>query len=190
MAYILLASEMTIALKRSFDSKQVQDKLTVSKMKADWAMSNPSLPAQTGNDAKCIQPAYFDIMMEYWSDKKGYQRESLFSTDDPNDDDDNSSHGSDSASSDSEQELSQSKRRRVKNTMKKTQEKKQRSQAEAIESGFAAVKDGLIAMAGAIAIPSQPPSSSFDSVLEILQTQSNQLGQLIALLSKKDNSQS
>ncbi|KAG9404993.1 hypothetical protein AC1031_004096 [Aphanomyces cochlioides] len=117
MAYILLASEMTIALKRSFDSKQVQDKV-LSKMKADWAMSNPSLPAQTGNDAKGIQPAYFDIMMEYWSDKKGYQREPLFSTDDPNDDDDNSSHGSDSASSDSEQELSQSKRRRVKNTMK------------------------------------------------------------------------
>ncbi|KAH9081315.1 hypothetical protein LEN26_021381 [Aphanomyces euteiches] len=61
MAYILLASAMTIALKRSFDSKQVQDKL--SKMKADWSMSNPSLPAQTGNDTKGIQPAYFDIMM-------------------------------------------------------------------------------------------------------------------------------
>jgi len=59
-------------------------------MNSQWVKSLPSKPKPTGNrsdkDSEVKgngkEPPHFDIMLEYWSDKAGFKRESLLSTDD------------------------------------------------------------------------------------------------------------
>ncbi|KAG9399279.1 hypothetical protein AC1031_012233 [Aphanomyces cochlioides] len=80
VAYVMLAAELSVDMQSEFTPKQAQDKL--AKMKVEWSVSNPSLAQPTGHSARPPQPQHFDIMMEFWGSKVGYQRESLLTTDD------------------------------------------------------------------------------------------------------------
>ena len=57
-------------------------------MNSLWATSLPSKPKLTGNhedsevEGNGKEPPHFDIMFKYCSDKAGFKRESLLSTDD------------------------------------------------------------------------------------------------------------
>ncbi|KAF0748214.1 hypothetical protein AaE_007426, partial [Aphanomyces astaci] len=84
VAYVMLATELSLSMQREFTSKQVQDKF--AKMKTEWSISKPSLPSPTGNCALQPVPMHYDVMLEYWGEKAGYQREALMSTDDISDD--------------------------------------------------------------------------------------------------------
>ncbi|KAG9406352.1 hypothetical protein AC1031_002671 [Aphanomyces cochlioides] len=130
LAYASLAAELSIAMDRTFTSKQIQDKF--ARMKSEWSTSKPSTPMPTGNGKLAKQPCNMDIMLEYWSEKRGMQRESLLSTDD-------------------EQTTKPSTRDDAKKTTKRSTfekhdngrtAKKQKSPAEALESGLNAIKDG------------------------------------------------
>ncbi|RHZ39690.1 hypothetical protein DYB26_014751, partial [Aphanomyces astaci] len=85
VAYVMLATKLSVSMEREFTAKQVQDKL--AKMKSEWSLSKPSLASPTRNETKPPQPMHFDVMLEYWGDKIGYKRESLMSTDDVSEDD-------------------------------------------------------------------------------------------------------
>ncbi|ETW05277.1 hypothetical protein H310_04235 [Aphanomyces invadans] len=96
----MLATELSVAMKREFTAKQVQDKL--AKMKTEWSLSKPSLAAPTGNTPLALEPLHYEVMLEYWGEKVGFQRESLMSTDDVCDDD-NSETKQDHSSNDDEE---------------------------------------------------------------------------------------
>ncbi|ETV68323.1 hypothetical protein H257_15645 [Aphanomyces astaci] len=78
-AYVMLAAELSVAMESDYTVAQVQDKF--SKLKTTWAMTKPSNPSDTGNAPLAPLPPHYDIMLEFWGSKKGYQRESLMSTD-------------------------------------------------------------------------------------------------------------
>ncbi|KAG9399618.1 hypothetical protein AC1031_012005 [Aphanomyces cochlioides] len=53
LAYASLAAELSIAMDRTFTSKQIQDK---------WSTSKPFTPMPTGNGKLAKQPSNMDIM--------------------------------------------------------------------------------------------------------------------------------
>ncbi|KAF0750648.1 hypothetical protein AaE_006635 [Aphanomyces astaci] len=83
VAYVMLATELSVVMQREFTAKQVQDKL--AKMKTEWSLSKPTLPAPTGNSPRALLPLHYDVMLDYWGEKAGFRRESLISTDDTSD---------------------------------------------------------------------------------------------------------
>ncbi|KAF0724528.1 hypothetical protein Ae201684P_012628 [Aphanomyces euteiches] len=78
-AWVMLAAELSVTMERDYNVAQVQDKF--SKLKAAWALSKPSIPGPTGNEDSMPMPQDYDVMLEYWGDKLGFQRDSLMSTD-------------------------------------------------------------------------------------------------------------
>ncbi|KAH9179413.1 hypothetical protein AeNC1_017319, partial [Aphanomyces euteiches] len=51
-------------MKRLYTAKQVKDKW--AKMKSEWSKSKPNAPKQTGNEFSRLMPAHYDLMLEYW----------------------------------------------------------------------------------------------------------------------------
>ncbi|KAF0706623.1 hypothetical protein AaE_014022 [Aphanomyces astaci] len=67
VAYVMLATELSVSMEREFTAKQVQDKL--AKMKSEWSLSKPRLARPTGNATKPPQPMHFDVILEYWGEE-------------------------------------------------------------------------------------------------------------------------
>ncbi|ETV88746.1 hypothetical protein H257_00260 [Aphanomyces astaci] len=61
----MLAAELSVAMDNEYSVAQ------------DKALSNPS---KTGNAPSAPLPLHYDAMLEYWSDKNGFRKESLMST--------------------------------------------------------------------------------------------------------------
>ncbi|KAG9406203.1 hypothetical protein AC1031_020407 [Aphanomyces cochlioides] len=171
LAYGLLASELSVDMRRVFTQRQVKDKL--AKMKSEWSKSNPSTPLPTGNDSARFVPAHYDVMLEYWGDKDGYRRESLMTTDDgfeaeekdePNRfnemaagfDAQSDGHHEDEHEFDSwnnakhAQRDARNKKRVFSRTKDETKSSKQKTHADAIEAGLFAIKDGLVSLGQAM----------------------------------------
>ncbi|KAH9146712.1 hypothetical protein LEN26_004935 [Aphanomyces euteiches] len=184
-ATILLASELSLDMKREFTAKQVQDKF--AKLKSEWSLSRPTASLPTGNCDLRPKPAHYDLMMEYWGEKLGYQRESLMATDDMNE------ASADGQGDDTLDEYSEATDcDEIKNNDKKRPAKKAKrknSQSKALESGFNAVKEGLMYLGNSMSAQTTPLSrqesnqgATLDDVLGAIREQSNTLNQLVAHL--------
>ncbi|KAF0717168.1 Aste57867_2459 [Aphanomyces stellatus] len=125
----MLTADLSATMQREFTAKQIQEKM--SSMKADWATSNPSLPSPTGNLPKVPYPAHYDVMLEYWGSKVGYQRESLMSTDDVE-------QTTLDLESDATEDIDKDEPTQQQN--KRQKKKSGKSHSEAIEAGFNAMK--------------------------------------------------
>ncbi|RHY13987.1 hypothetical protein DYB32_010882 [Aphanomyces invadans] len=173
LAYASLAAELSVQMDRTFTSKQLQDK---------WSTSKPSNPQPTGNKKATKVPSNYDIMLEYWSERKGLQRESLLSTDD------------ESREAAMPNEILAVKKEDLEDDDGGRPSKKQRSSAEALESGLLAIKDGLVSLGQSLAVPApSPPAPPVDSVsltdvLKAIHDQSLIMTQLLNRMTNANNS--
>ncbi|ETW01381.1 hypothetical protein, variant [Aphanomyces invadans] len=154
-------------------------------------MTKPSNPSDTGNGPLAPLPPHYDIMLEFWGAKKGFQRESLMSTDaiivdGANSSDETQLKRENGSDDDSDIDKPQERRKKRAKTTKAT------SQGEALEAGFLAIKEGLIhlgtSLSTATPTPPPPPASgaTLDDVLRAIQGQSDTMAQLLAhLVSRK-----
>ncbi|ETV63856.1 hypothetical protein H257_19208 [Aphanomyces astaci] len=177
-AYVMLAAELSVAIESDY---------TFSKLKTTWAMTKPSNPSDTGNAPVAPLPPHYDIMLEFSGSKKGYQRESLMSTDAIITDATNSSDEAQvkrEHSSDDDYDSDKPPERRK----KREKVTKASSQGGALEAGFLAIKEGLIHLGTSLSAttPSPPPppasSATLDDVLCAIQGQSDTMAQLLAHL--------
>ncbi|ETV63810.1 hypothetical protein, variant [Aphanomyces astaci] len=161
-------------------------------MKAAWVISKPSSPSQTGNAALSPLPLHYDVMLEYWSAKKGYQRESLMSTDVT---DDKRNDYSDDIDIKDEHDLKDQSDDETSYERRKKRSKvvKPKKHSEALEAGFLALKDGLIhlgtSLAAAPTVSHVPTTgTTMDDVLRAIQGQSATMAKLLAhLVAQKEN---
>ncbi|ETV74869.1 hypothetical protein H257_10908 [Aphanomyces astaci] len=160
-----LRCELSVSMEREFTVLQIQDKL--AKLKTEWSMSKPSLPAPTGNVKKVALPQFYDVMLEYWGEKVGFQRESLMSTDDANDYDGGAM-----------------------DPAEKSHVSVSRRPGDAIEAGLNAVKEGLMFLGTSMASV-QPPApiassgTSLDDVVRALNAQVATMDRLLAHIAEK-----
>ncbi|KAG9398191.1 hypothetical protein AC1031_014790 [Aphanomyces cochlioides] len=166
IAYSFLASELSARMKREFTVKHIQNKF--SKLQQEWSKSNPSLPTPTGNVPLEKPPAYFDIMMEYWGAASSGVESDL-----DYDCDFDEGHDFDSEE-ESQQVLEHQKKKRKKMTKAKTQ-------AETLESGFQAVKEGLLGL-GASMNQNDGLHNQISSLMEIVKEQSKQIAALTSVM--------
>ncbi|KAF0707564.1 hypothetical protein AaE_013548 [Aphanomyces astaci] len=180
VAYVMLAAELSLAMEREYTVLQIQDKL--AKLKTAWSTSKPTLPGPTGNEAKQAPPQYYDIMLEYWGDKVGFQRESLMSTDDVDKEEPKI------LDVDSADEKPATKR------AKREANPPARRQGDALEAGFNAIKEGLVFLGTSLNSAQQPVSSAstgvtgatLDDVVRALNVQSATMEKLLAHLADKN----
>ncbi|ETV74818.1 hypothetical protein H257_10879 [Aphanomyces astaci] len=205
VAYVMLATELSVVMQREFTAKQVQDKL--AKMKTEWSLSKPTLPAPTGNSPQTLLPLDYDVMLDYWGEKAGFRRESLMSTDDVSDEEistDKNDNNPDNASlSDDERYAGEKAQQPEQNKIKTNgKSKKTTSPSESLEAGFTAIKEGLMFLGSAMA--QQTPShqvmaaaptpatqtisvTTLDDVLSTIKAQSDTMSQVLShLIAKKD----
>ncbi|KAH9104778.1 hypothetical protein AeMF1_019271, partial [Aphanomyces euteiches] len=188
VAFEILAAELSAEMRREFTAKQCQDKF--ARMKAERSVSKPTIPAPTGNDELPPQPLHFEIMQDYWGTKLGFQRESLLATDDCSDAE-VASVGLDS--SESEKNINNERVKRMNDTTISNRERKKakrehvKTQSEALEAGFNAMKEGLISLGQSIASvqtqqPTPQPQNNQDTLKEILQAVQAQATTMAQLL--------
>ncbi|CAK4179851.1 unnamed protein product, partial [Aphanomyces euteiches] len=160
-----------------------------------WSTSRPSNPTPTGNQTKADSlPSHYDIMVEYWSEKRGMQRDNLASTDDvmklpPM----NCERVENANEMDHDFEEKPTPQKHSKTLSEPNKEgaanKKSKTTADAIGEGLAAVRDGLVSLGKSLAPPpvnSAPPTAAtLDDVLGAIQAQSTLMVQLIAAISEK-----
>ncbi|KAG9412324.1 hypothetical protein AC1031_015250 [Aphanomyces cochlioides] len=188
IAYSFLASELSARMKREFTVKHIQNKF--SKLQQEWSKSNPSLPTPTGNVPLEKPPAYFDIMMEYWGSKPGYRRETLMSSDPQaassgvESDVDYDCDFDEGHDFDSEEESQQVLEHQKKKCKKMT---KAKTQAETLESGFQAVKEGLLGL-GASMNQNDGLHNQISSLMEIVKEQSKQIAALTSAMNARQHS--
>ncbi|ETV65969.1 hypothetical protein H257_17447 [Aphanomyces astaci] len=181
-AYVMLAAELSVATEKEYSVAQVQDKF--AKMKSAWSLSKPSNAIETGNAPSAPLPPHYDVMLEYWSDKKGYQRESLMSTDE--NEIVNHINVKQESGSECEEEMLRSRKK------KKSNPSKSKSHSEALEAGFMAIKEGLIHLGSSLSAapspqPTPPTGATLDDVLQAIQGQSQTIAQLVAhLIAQKE----
>ncbi|KAG9410427.1 hypothetical protein AC1031_018467 [Aphanomyces cochlioides] len=160
----MLAAELTIEMGRSFTAQQVIEKF--QRLKIDWSISDPKLPCPTGNVTRTAMPCHYDIMLEYWGDKNGCRRDSMFSTDEnvssqiseqsdifdfDKSNDETTLVNLDSAAD--EKEMKISKHGEKKTFSRQNEREKQgrtKSHADAIGTVFLAIKDGLVSLSNAM----------------------------------------
>ncbi|RHY11768.1 hypothetical protein DYB36_001829 [Aphanomyces astaci] len=200
VAYVMLATKLSVSMEREFTAKQVQDKL--AKMKSEWSLSKPSLASPTGNATKPPQPMHFDVMLEYWGDKIGYKRESLMSTDDVSEDDslqnstdmigdavDLSFVADDDDAKEIKIEMAEEPSK--KKQKKSSRDAKAKSQSESLEAGFNAIKEGLMFLGTSMSQQPQvqpAPGATLDDVLIAIKSQSDTMTQLLShLVAQKEN---
>ncbi|RLO12394.1 hypothetical protein DYB28_014389, partial [Aphanomyces astaci] len=147
-AYVMLAAELSVAMESDYTVAQVQDK--------------PSNPSDWDAPLAPLSPHY-DIMLEFWVSKKGYQRESLMSTyaiiaDGTNALDEAQVKREHSSDDDYDSDKPPERRK------KRAKVTRASSQGEALEAGFLAIKEGLIhlgtSLSAATPSPPPPPASS------------------------------
>ncbi|ETV87890.1 hypothetical protein H257_01305 [Aphanomyces astaci] len=166
---VMLAAELSVSMEQDDSVAQIQDK---------------SQPA--GNAAFLPLSLHYDVMLEYCSAKKGYQRESLMSTDVR---DDKRNDCSDVIDVKDEHDLKDQSDDETSYERRKKRSKvvKPKSHSEALEAGFLALKDGLIHLGTSLA--SAPTArlvpttgATMDDVLLAIQGQSAMMAQLLAHL--------
>ncbi|KAH9097042.1 hypothetical protein Ae201684P_011771 [Aphanomyces euteiches] len=195
VAYLMLASELSVAMEREFTVGQIQDML--SKMRASWALSKPSNPKPTGNLPAPPPPLHYEIMEEYWGSKLGLQRDSLMTTDGVDDTElEEQSYRMEKESTkeysdESSFEIHQPTQKKIK---KSSRDGKAKSQGDSLEAGFNAIKEGLVflgsSFAAAQAAPAttNPSSATLDDVMSAIKTQNETLTKLLNhLISEKSN---
>ncbi|CAK4670427.1 unnamed protein product, partial [Aphanomyces euteiches] len=185
----MVASELSIEMKRLYTAKQVKDKW--AKMKSEWSKSKPNAPKQTGNEFSRLMPAHYDLMLEYWGNRVGYRRDSLKTTEVAIEDGENGNDGImqefDEVSSGSDLDASGDmkgkkdadghhdlKRRGFTETRESKRIAKARTQADAIESGLFAIKDGLVSLGQSVGskTDNEANNATLNQVLEAIQEQS------------------
>ncbi|ETV89886.1 hypothetical protein H310_15274 [Aphanomyces invadans] len=173
-----------MSTEKEFSVAQVQDKFL--KMKAAWALTKTWSSSKTGNGPASALPLHYDVMMEFWSDKKGFQRYSLMSTDEALVEPKNEIKQEQELKSDSETDKSFT---RPPKTIKAA---KPKSYSEALDAGLMATKDGLIHLGTSMAAtqapaPAPPSGATLDDVLRAIQGQSDTMAQLLNhLVAQKD----
>ncbi|OQR80929.1 hypothetical protein ACHHYP_16995 [Achlya hypogyna] len=174
-----LAAELSVIMGRTFTVRQINNKF--SRLRTAWSTSKLSNPAATGNLRPTNPPSHYDIMLEYWSEKPGMQRETLASTDDVAETD--SSEDDDSKSvvvldGDSNEESTPAKKKHKTLSGKgkdRTGTKKPMAPGDAMAVGFSELKEGLVAMGEALARPlvqqaAPQGTATLDDVLGAIKT--------------------
>ncbi|KAF0702464.1 hypothetical protein AaE_015909 [Aphanomyces astaci] len=121
-------------MNRCFTSKQVKDKV-IHQIAVGVGIVE-TVVAVPGNAIPVQLPAHFDSMMEFWGSKDGFRRESLFSTDDEPLVSVDSSDGDDE--------------KKVFSRQSSSKGAKSKSEADVLEAGLVAVKDGLVSLGQAM----------------------------------------
>ncbi|KDO32348.1 hypothetical protein SPRG_02826 [Saprolegnia parasitica CBS 223.65] len=197
-----LAAELSVLMGRTFTVRQINNKF--ARMRTAWSTFKPSNPAETGSDPRPTNPpSHYDLMLEYWLEKPGMQRETLASTDDVPDtgssDDDDDGQSVVVLDDDSDQESAPARKKHKTLSDKgkandRTGTKKPMALGDAIAVGFSELKEGLVAMSEALARPqiqqaapqgAPQGTASIDDVLRAIKTQSDLMMQMIAAIAAK-----